>query len=148
MPARLQPLLSAAASFAWARCPFIQSCSPVKDPTIHFTTSSKKFFLRTSLTVPLLPRRNRSFRPRFLMPFLHSCPFPCLLSTVGSSRLPILRCSVPARQVISLRAVAISFRDLPSPWVRSFSFRRLPMARRLSPDRSSVVQSPLGPPLC
>jgi hypothetical protein len=61
--------------------------------TICFATSSSTLYLKVLLSVLLLLRYNRSFRPWFLMPLLHSgcaqhpfpniCPFEVPLATLS-----------------------------------------------------------------
>jgi hypothetical protein len=46
--------------------------SLIKVPTVFFTTSSSTVCLKVLLSVVLLPRCNRPFRPQFLMPLLYS----------------------------------------------------------------------------
>jgi hypothetical protein len=43
-----------------------------EDPAILLANSIPRVSLKFSLTFPLLPKRNRSFRTLFLMPLLHS----------------------------------------------------------------------------
>jgi hypothetical protein len=57
-------------------------------PTVCFAISSSTVCLNFLLSALMLPRRNRSFRPLFLMPLLHfGCPqrlFPSV-SSLGAS---------------------------------------------------------------
>jgi hypothetical protein len=107
-------------------------------PNVCFAISSSTVCLNVLLSVLLLPRRNRSFRPRFLVPLLHTscarrlCPFKFPLTTFSLSgpwRQCPLRGARMARQVIPLRAVADFVRDPPPPWIRFFSCQWRPTAR-------------------
>jgi hypothetical protein len=120
-------------------------------PTVCFAISSSTVCLTALLSVLLLPRRNCSFRPRFLTPLLHSdcarrlfpnihpfrgsscnnVPGPIFLSSLFDRRSlwpRPLRRAIPAWRVIPLQAMANFFRDPPSPSVLYFSCRRRPMA--------------------
>jgi hypothetical protein len=130
-------------------------------PDTHFPVQCKSrlFALRSPAlwsAILLLLRCPHSFRPRFLMPLLHSscarCLFPnvypfevslatlslvwffCRLClTVGLVWLsPVCRATA-AWRVIPLQAAAKFFQDSPSPWVHFCSCWRHPMARCHSP---------------
>jgi hypothetical protein len=52
-------------------------------PTVCFAISRSTVFLKVLLSALLLPRRNRSITPLFLMPLLHSCCAQRLLPSVS-----------------------------------------------------------------
>jgi hypothetical protein len=129
-------------------------------PTVCLVIFSTTVWLLVLLSVLLLLRRNSSFRPRLLVPLLHSSYSRRLLPSVHPFEVPLatlslpgpwrpcpLRCAVMARRVILLRMAVSVFRDPPSPWVPFFSCWRRPTARCLSPYRSFSALTIFSRPL-
>jgi hypothetical protein len=115
----------------------LTSRSLTEDPTICFTISSPRPYLKILLSVLSFLRCSSCLEFWFLIPFLHSGPFQHLFSSVCPSwvlgttlSLPCpLRHATPAQWVIPLQTVANFLWDPPLHQVCIFGFPRCPTAR-------------------
>lgn len=105
--------------------------SLTENPTVSFTNSSPRVYLRTSLSVLLHPKRRCCVTPLSLMPLQNTLPVPVRTWSLCNAG--------KARWVSCSTAVENSCTDSPSSsWFRVFTWLRDSTARCWSPNPSSV----------